>query len=114
MITNSVVGIIFTNSHDAMLGEITAQRSMGSVPFGGKYRLIDFSLSNLANGGVGKVGIITKSNYYSLMTHIGNGKPWDLDRKIGGLSILPPYASADAQIYKGKIEALYGILEYLI
>ena len=114
MITNRVLGIIFANTHDAMLGELTVQRSMGSVPFGGRYRLIDFPLSNLSNGGVGKVGIITKSNYYSLMTHIGNGKPWDLDRKIGGLSILPPYASADAQIYKGKLEALFGILEYLI
>lgn len=114
MITNKVLGIIFANTHDAMLGDLTVQRSMASVPFGGHYRLIDFPLSNLSNGGVGKVGIITKTNYYSLMTHIGNGKPWDLDRKIGGLSILPPYVSAEAQIYKGKLEALYGILEYLI
>ena len=114
MIKNSVLGIIFANSHDAMLGELTAQRSMASVPFGCQFRLIDFPLSNLSNAGVSKVGIITKTNYYSLMTHIGSGKPWDLDRKIGGLSILPPYASAENQKYKGKIEALYGILEYIV
>lgn len=113
MIKNSVLGIIFANSHDAMLGELTAQRSMASVPFGAQFRLIDFPLSNFANAKVSKAGIITKTNYYSLMTHIGSGKPWDLDRKIGGLSILPPYASAETQKYKGKLEALYGILEYL-
>ena len=114
MITNKVLGIVFANSHDAMLGKLTEQRSMGSLPFGGRYRLIDFVLSNLANAGIGKVGVITKANYYSLMTHLGSGKPWDLDRKNGGLSILPPYISPDAQVYKGKLEAIYGILEYLL
>ncbi len=114
MIRNKVLGIIFANSHDAMLGELTEHRSMGSVPFGGRYRLIDFVLSNLSNAGIGKVGVITKANYFSLMTHLGTGKPWDLDRKNGGLSILPPYMSPDAQVYKGKLEAIYGILEYLV
>ena len=114
MITNNTLGIIFANSHDALLGKLTKHRSMGSLPFGGRYRLIDFSLSNLSNAGVDKVGVITKANYYSLMTHLGSGKPWDLDRKNGGLSILPPYASPDAQVYKGRLEAIYGILEYLL
>lgn len=114
MITNNTLGIVFANSHDALLGEMTKHRSMSSLPFGGRYRLIDFALSNLSNAGIDKVGVITKANYYSLMTHIGNGKPWDLDRKNGGLSILPPYASPDAQVYKGRTEAIYGILEYLL
>lgn len=114
MIKNNTLGIIFANSHDALLGEMTKHRSMGSLPFGGRYRLIDFALSNLSNGGIGKVGVITKANYYSLMTHLGSGKPWDLDRKNDGLSILPPYASPDAQVYKGRLEAVYGILEYLL
>lgn len=114
MITNNTLGIVFANSHDALLGKLTKQRSMASLPFGGRYRLIDFSLSNLSNAGVAKVGVITKANYHSLMTHVGNGKPWDLDRKNGGLSILPPYASPDAQVYKGRLEAIYGILEYLL
>ena len=114
MITNNILGIVFANSHDALLGELTKHRSMASLPYGGRYRLIDFSLSNLSNAGVDKVGVITKANYYSLMTHLGNGKPWDLDRKNGGLSILPPYASPEAQVYKGRLEAIYGILEYLL
>ena len=114
MSKNNILGIIFANSHDAILGDLAKSRSMGSVPFGGRYRMIDFSLSNLSNAGVDKVGIITKANYYSLMSHLGTGKPWDLDRKNGGLSILPPYASADAQVYKGRLEAVYGILEYLL
>lgn len=114
MIKNNALGIVFANSHDALLGDLTKQRSMASLPFGGRYRLVDFALSNLSNAGIDKVGIITKSNYHSLMTHVGNGKPWDLDRKNGGLSILPPYASPDAQVYKGRLEAIYGILEYLI
>lgn len=114
MITNNILGIVFANSHDALLGDLTKHRSMASLPYGGRYRLIDFSLSNLSNAGVDKVGVITKANYYSLMTHLGNGKPWDLDRKNGGLSILPPYASPDAQVYKGRLEAIYGILEYLL
>ena len=113
MITNNILGIVFANAHDALLKDMTKASSMAAVPFGGRYRLIDFALSNLSNGGVDKVGVITKSNYYSLMTHLGTGKPWDLDRKKGGLAILPPYASPDAQLYKGKLEAIYGILEYL-
>ena len=113
MRTNKTLGIIFANTHDALLGELTMHRSMGSLPYGGRYRLIDFALSNLCNAGIGKVGIITKSNYHSLMTHIGSGKSWDLDRKNGGLSILPPYASGETQVYKGRMVALYNIMEYL-
>ncbi len=114
MITNNTLGIVFANSHDALLGDLTKQRSMASLPYGGRYRLIDFALSNLSNAGIDKVGVITKANYHSLMTHIGNGKPWDLDRKNGGLALLPPYASPEAQVYKGRLEAIYGILEYLL
>ncbi|MBO5852637.1 MAG: glucose-1-phosphate adenylyltransferase subunit GlgD [Clostridia bacterium] len=113
MIISNTLGIVFANAHDALLKDITKTSSMGAVNYGGRYRLIDFALSNLSNGGVSKVGVITKANYYSLMTHIGNGKPWDLDRKKGGIAILPPYASPEAQIYKGRLEAIHGILEYL-
>lgn len=114
MKTNNILGIIFANSHDALLRELTETRSMASVPFGARYRLVDFMLSNLTNAGVSKVGLVTKANYFSLMSHLGNGKPWDLDRKIGGLSIYPPYSSGDAQVYKGRVEALYGIMECLL
>ncbi len=111
--TNDMLGIVFTNVHDELIHELTAQRSMASVPFGGRYRLIDFTLSNLVNAGVSDVGIITKANYRSLMDHIGSGKFWDLDRKVGGLVLLPPYSTSEAGIYEGQVGALIGILEYL-
>lgn len=114
MKTNNVLGIVFANSHDALLKELTESRSMASVPFGARYRLVDFALSNLTNAGVSEVGLVTKANYFSLMTHLGSGKPWDLDRKNGGLKIYPPYSSGDAQVYKGRVEALYGIMECLL
>lgn len=114
MKTNNVLGIIFANSHDALLKDLTETRSMASVPFGARYRLVDFMLSNMTNAGISEVGLVTKANYFSLMRHLGNGKPWDLDRKYGGLSIYPPYSSGDAQVYKGRVEALYGIMECLL
>ena len=75
MRANNVLGIIYSNAYDSVLSELTNARTMGSVPFGGRYRLIDFALSNLVNCGINKVGIINKSNYQSLMDHIGTGKP---------------------------------------
>ncbi len=114
MKANNILGIIFANSHDALLRELSETRSMASVPFGARYRLVDFMLSNMTNAGITEVGLVTKANYFSLMRHVGTGKPWDLDRKSGGLSIYPPYSSGDAQVYKGRVEALYGIMECLL
>ena len=91
MAANNVLGIIFSNAYDEVLPELTALRTMGSVPFAGRYRLIDFPLSNMVDAGITKVGVITKSNYRSLMDHLGTGKPWDLNRKNDGLFILPPF-----------------------
>lgn len=111
---NNVMGVVFTNLNENLLPELTQQRSMASVPFGGRYRLIDFALSNLVNAGIGKVGVVTKENYQSLMDHIGSAKSWDLDRKNGGLHILPPYGRAGSYgMYKGKVDALKGIYNYL-
>lgn len=81
MTGNNIVGIIYSNIYDECLSEMTGLRTMGSVPFAGRYRLIDFPLSNMVNSGIEKVGVITKSNYQSLMDHLGTGKPWDLSRK---------------------------------
>ena len=89
--SKKVLGIIFSNAHDETLSEMTDLRTMGSVPFGGRFRLIDFPLSNMVNAGITKIGVITKSNYQSLMDHIGSGRPWDLSRKTDGLFILPPF-----------------------
>lgn len=114
MRANNVLGIIFSNAYDDVLPEITNLRTMGSVPFGGRYRLIDFALSNLVNCGISKVGVITKSNYQSLMDHVGTGKPWDLSRKIEGLYLLPPFSSATAAgMYANRIQALHGRLNFL-
>lgn len=108
----TVLGLLFSNMHDEVLPELTKVRAMGSVPFGGRYRLIDFPLSNLVNAGVDKVGVITKSNYQSLMDHLGSGKAWDLSRKTEGLYFLPPFGTSDEQ-YSGRIASLAGILPFL-
>ena len=113
MIGNNVVGIIFSNMHDDRLRELTDVRTMGSVPFGGRYRTIDFQLSNMVNSGVTKVGVVTKSNYQSLIDHIGSGREWDLARKVGGLNVLPPFSTNHSGMYRGRLEALAGITDYI-
>ncbi|MEA5050538.1 MAG: glucose-1-phosphate adenylyltransferase subunit GlgD [Oscillospiraceae bacterium] len=115
MTTKKALGILFANMHDSNMGELTKARSMGSLPFGGRYRLIDFSLSSLVGAGVTKVGVIAKSNYHSLMDHLGNGREWDLARKNEGLSILPPYRGAQESetLYHGRIQALHNALYYI-
>lgn len=105
---NNVLGIIFSNMHDEVLSGLTAIRPMGSVPFAGRYRLIDFTLSNFVNAGISKVGIITQDNYQSLMDHIGSGKSWDLSRKNEGLYFLPPFTMSD-ELYAGRIASLLDI-----
>lgn len=109
-----VLGIIFSNMHDHMVSELTTYRCMGSIPVGGRYRLIDFVLSGFANAGVEDVGVITKSNYQSLMDHLGSGREWDLSRKRGGLVILPPFGRQDSTgMYHNRIDALIGIMGYI-
>ena len=113
MRTTAVSGIIFANTQDHVLNEISAERSMASVPFGGRYRLIDFTLSNMVNAGISNVAILTKGNYRSLMDHLGSGIFWDLDRKNGGLHIFPPYITSGTRRYHNYIEALYGALDFI-
>ncbi len=112
MRANNALALVFSNSGDSLLPELTAYRSMASVPVGGRYRIIDFHLSALVNAGVGTIGIIPRENYRSLMDHIGAGKPWDLDRKYGGLTFLTPYISG-AGIYKGHVNAIETAKGYL-
>ncbi len=109
---NTALGLLFPNMHDEALPELTAVRSMGSVPFGGRYRLVDFVLSNLVNAGVCKVGVLTKNNYQSLMDHLGSGKSWDLSRKTRGLYFLPPFGT-DEQEYSGRLASLWGVRCFL-
>lgn len=113
MSAKNVLGIIFSNAYDEALPQLTALRTMGSIPFAARYRLIDFPLSNMVNSGITQVGVITKSNYRSLMDHIGTGKPWDLSRKREGMTLLPPYDTPGAGITIGKADALYGCIDYI-
>ncbi len=113
MRTSLIAGVIFANARDSMLKKLTLNRSMASVPFGARYRVIDFALSNLVNAGVTSVGIITKENYRSLMDHVGNGISWDLYRKNGGLYLLPPYITRNIKKYTDTVDALYGAMDYL-
>ena len=109
----NVLGLVFANMHDTTLGDMTKNRTMGSVMFGGRYRLIDFPLSNMVNSGISEVGVITKSNYQSLLDHLGSAREWDLARKKGGHYILPPFGNVESTLYRGRIEALYGAMSFI-
>ena len=106
------MGIIFTYKNDEALKSLTQKRAVASIPYGGRYRIVDFALSNLVNSGVTKVGIITRNNYQSLMDHLGNCEEWDL--KLGeGVRFLPPYATGHTGAYRGKLEALQTAMPVL-
>lgn len=110
----NALGIIFSDMQDWSMTELASHRSVAAIPFGGRYRLIDFTLSNMVNSGLSKMCIITKSNYRSLMEHVGSGKDWDLSRKNGGILIFPPYALGESHgLFQGRLEALKRVLEYI-
>lgn len=109
----TTMGIIFANIYDSSLGELTNKRTMASLPYGGRYRQIDFSLSNMTNSRIRHIGIITKYNYHSMVNHIGSGQEWDLDLEEGGLEFLTPYATAHNANYRGKLEALDSAMRFL-
>jgi len=109
-------GIIFAYRENTDLRELTQLRNTCSIPFGGRYRLVDFALSNLVNAGVDDVGVIVQSSYQSLLDHVGSGKDWDLARKHGGLRVLPPFSYAgkyQSGHYRGRMDALAGVHSYL-
>lgn len=108
-----ISGIIFSNIYDGALGDLTARRTVASLPFGGRYRQIDFVLSSMVNSNIKSVGVITKYNYESLMDHLGSCEEWDLNHKNGGLCFIPPFAFGRSDVYRGKLEALYTALHFL-
>ena len=112
---SNVLGLIFANMHELTVTDLTKNRAMASIPFGARYRLIDFPLSNMVNSGVSNVGVVTKSNYQSLLDHIGSGDEWDLSRKTGGLHFLPPYSNnfTNGGLYRGRLEALAGVIGFI-
>ncbi len=114
--TNSnanALGVIFPNSYDSMVSELVGERLMASIPFAGRYRLVDFILSSMVNCGIDNVSLIVRKNYHSLMDHLGSGREWDLTRKNGGLNIVPPFAEKTVKVYDGRVEALASILDFL-
>lgn len=119
MTMKNVLGLIFAFDTENDLREITEHRTVAAVPFGGRYRIIDFVLSNMVNSGIFRVGLLMKDKYQSLIDHIGTAKDWDLSRKNGGVTILPPYSyskKASPMVtgeYRGKIDALAGAIDYL-
>lgn len=109
----NAIGIIFSNIHDNELPAFTKTRTFGAIPFGGRYRLIDFVLSNMTNSGIVTVGVVARNNYHSLVNHLGSGKEWDLSRKFGGLTIYPPYSTSSGTLYNGRLEALKNVYNYI-
>ena len=107
----NVMGIIFTN--DATMGELTNKRTMASIPFGGRYRQVDFALSNLSCAGVRHIGIISRHSYQSLMHHVGDGEEWGLELEEGGLEFLTPYAQTTVGTYRGKLESINNAMDFL-
>lgn len=109
-----VMGIVYTSRDNLNLRELTTNRAVAALPVAGRYRIIDFTLSNLVNSGVRNVGVIAQKNYHSLMDHLGSGKEWDLHTRNNGLFILPPFLTREnGGAYSGLIEALRANFDYL-
>ena len=114
MIKKEMIAMLLAGGQGSRLGVLTAKVAKPAVSFGGKYRIIDFPLSNCINSGVDTVGVLTQYQPLRLNTHIGIGIPWDLDRNIGGVSILPPYEkSVNSEWYTGTANAIYQNLDYM-
>ncbi len=109
----SAIGIIFSNLHEENVPELVRRRTMASIPFGGRYRVIDFMLSNMINSGITTVGLMTSNNYRSLIDHIGSGKDWDLARKDGGLILLPPFSERNDGALNNRLAAINSLRGFL-
>lgn len=107
----NVMGIIFTNA--SSMGELTNKRTSGSIPFGGRYRQVDWALSNMSCAGIRHIGILSRHSYMSLMHHIGDGEEWGLKLEEGGLEFLTPYASDTNYLYRGKLSSLHNAMDFL-
>ena len=107
------LGIIFPNSYDSLMPELTNDRLMASIPFAGRYRMVDFILSSMVNSGIDNISLIVRKNYLSLLDHLGSGREWDLTRKNGGLNIIPPFAQKTTRAGAGRVESVMSIVNFL-
>ncbi len=106
---SNLAGLIFANVGEINLPELTSKRTMASVPFGGKYRLVDFPLSNMSNAGINNVAVIVKNHFHSLTDHVGSGIAWDLSKRRSGLTILAPYKGHS---FNHRLEAIHHLKGY--
>ena len=114
MIKKEMIAMLLAGGQGSRLGGLTAKVAKPAVSFGGKYRIIDFPLSNCINSGIDTVGVLTQYQPLRLNSHIGIGIPWDLDRNVGGVTVLPPYEkSSNSEWYTGTANAIYQNLEYM-
>ena len=114
MKSKECVAMILAGGQGSRLGILTKNVAKPAVPFGGKYKIIDFTLSNCTHSGIDTVGVLTQYQPLELNTYIGNGQPWDLDRKDGGVYVLPPYLSAEkGEWYKGTANAIYQNIGFI-
>lgn len=114
---NLFSSLIFSDSYSGQQNELSSGRTLASIPFAGRFRLVDFTLSALVNAGVSNVAVITKSNYASLQDHLGDGKYWDLNHRNSGLRILSPFyrseTNSEAFMARGKLDALRSVQKYI-
>jgi glucose-1-phosphate adenylyltransferase len=109
-----MIAMLLAGGQGSRLGILTNHVAKPAVPFGGKYRIIDFTISNCVNSGIDTIGVLTQYRPLELNAYIGNGQPWDLDRLFGGISILPPYMKANAgEWYKGTANAIFQNIEFI-
>ena len=114
MIRKEMIAMLLAGGQGSRLGVLTANVAKPAVTFGGKYRIIDFPLSNCINSGIDTVGVLTQYQPLRLNTHIGIGIPWDLDRNNGGVTVLPPYEKSDnSEWYSGTANAIYQNMKYM-
>lgn len=109
----SAIGVVFSNLHEENIPELVRRRTIASIPFGGRYRIIDFILSNMVNSGITTIGLLISNNYRSLIDHLGSGKDWDLARKDGGIILLPPFSERNDRLYTTRLEALNSLTSFL-
>lgn len=111
---NKMIAMILAGGQGTRLGKLTRETAKPAVPFGGKYRIIDYALSNAANSGIRNVGVVTQYQPLTLNDHVGNGEPWGLNSRNGGATILQPYSSSDGEKwFKGTANAIYQNISYI-